>query len=283
MKIRPPRVANMFYPGNAYAARIKLEEMLKGIEEYNVEGRIYGAIVPHAGWDFSGSVALKVFYNIHKRVNPDVFVIFGAHTEGLYANCTMTDTLWETPFSQIEVDTQLANELLKKSNVLNDDERILYMEHSIEVQLPIIKYFFKDAKIFPIMPSCNEKAIELGYFLGKLVKEKEQTILIIGSTDLTHYGPNYDYYPYGIGANAVRKIKNDIDQRIITLMLNLEEDKIFEEVCKNRNACGSGAIAATIAAVKTMGATKGILLEYKSSYDVMPSNSFVGYAGIIFV
>lgn len=61
--------------------------------------------------------------------------------------------------------------------------------------------------------------------------------------------------------------------------------EIVREARENRNACGSGALAATVAAAEAMGANKGHLLEYTTSHDVMPEGEFrmaVGYAGIVY-
>jgi AmmeMemoRadiSam system protein B len=75
------------------------------------------------------------------------------------------------------------------------------------------------------------------------------------------------------------------DALIIELALRMRSVEITKETQRSLNACGSGALAATVAAVKAMGAEKGYLLEYITSHDVMPEGEFaiaVGYAGILF-
>ena len=75
------------------------------------------------------------------------------------------------------------------------------------------------------------------------------------------------------------------DRRMIELALSMKAGNILKEAERNRNACGPGALAATVAAASAMGAEKGRLIEYTTSYDVMPEGEFqmgVGYAGIVF-
>jgi AmmeMemoRadiSam system protein B len=38
---------------------------------------------------------------------------------------------------------------------------------------------------------------------------------------------------------------------------------------------------AAVAAAKAQGARKAALIDYYTSYDVMPNDSFVGYAGMV--
>ena len=108
--------------------------------------------------------------------------------------------------------------------------------------------------------------------------------VVIGSTDLTHYGDNYGFTPAGYGAAAQNWMKKN-DEHIVGLALTMRPDKILTEAALSHNACGPGAMAATVAAAKAMGAIEGTLLEYTTSYDVYPDGEFemaVGYAGIVF-
>jgi hypothetical protein len=107
-------------------------------------------------------------------------------------------------------------------------------------------------------------------------------IMVLGSTDLTHYGYNYAFTPKGVGKEAVDWVKNKNDKRVVDLMLEMDTEEIIRESLINSNACCSGAAATAIAAMKRMGATKGERLIYTTSYDIRPDNSFVGYVGAVF-
>jgi hypothetical protein len=106
----------------------------------------------------------------------------------------------------------------------------------------------------------------------------------IGSTDLTHYGPNYGFSPKGQGEAAERWVRDENDKPLIDQLLALDAATAVEHARANRSACCVGAAAAATAASKALGATRGELLSYATSNDVRPGgSSFVGYAGIVFV
>jgi AmmeMemoRadiSam system protein B len=120
-----------------------------------------------------------------------------------------------------------------------------------------------------------ERVAEISQSLGR-------DSLVLGSTDLTHYGFNYGYTPKGVGEKAVEWVKNDNDRRAVNLMVKMDEAAIISEAIENQNACCAGAVGAAIAAAKAFGAKKGEKIVYSTSYDVRPDNSFVGYVGIVF-
>jgi len=156
-------------------------------------------------------------------------------------------------------------------------------EHSIEVQAPFIKYLCPDAKIVPVAIPPDDSHVT-GRKIGEAVSGIGKKIVVVGTTDLTHYGAAYGFTPFGHGDKAKRLMREN-DRRMIELALNMKYAEIREEAERNGNACGPGALAATVAAARAMGADKGYLLEYTTSYDVMPEGEFrmaVGYAGIVF-
>jgi AmmeMemoRadiSam system protein B len=105
--------------------------------------------------------------------------------------------------------------------------------------------------------------------------------VVLGSTDLTHYGYNYAFTPKGSGPEAVQWVKNENDKRIVDLMVRMDEEGVISDAAKNHNACCAGAAASAIVAAKVLGARSAEALIYSTSYDVRPDSSFVGYAGIV--
>jgi hypothetical protein len=104
----------------------------------------------------------------------------------------------------------------------------------------------------------------------------------VGSTDLTHYGYNYGFLPKGTGEQALEWVKTVNDRRVVGLMVEMDDEQVINEALNNANACCSGAAAAAIAAARELGARKGKIIKYATSYDVHPDSSFVGYVGIVF-
>jgi len=287
--IRKPIKAGSFYPATKEECIEQIEKAIsRSFPSITLPLHIVGGIVPHAGWVYSGGTAGLVFKAIKEREKPNTFVMFSSvHVYGVNVPVMMAKGEWLTPMGSIEIDTNLADVVAKEAGALIELSPQPHLgEHSIEVQIPFISYLFPESKIVPIMCPTDLDSIEIGRIIGNIVKTLPQgEVIIIGSSDLTHYGDFYYFSPKGRGEKALQWVKEVNDRRIIELMLNLKPEEVIGEVNKNHNACGGGAIAATLAAVKELGIKKGVLLEYTTSYDVMPwgePGSFVGYAGVIF-
>ena len=275
--------ARQFYPGDCGE---QIERFLKGYKVPDVPAKAVGGIVPHAGWVFSGAVAAKVFKCISEKTDPDTFILLGAvHTWKPRGNSIYSRGSWATPLGDVQIDEKVAEALIEVlgEDIIEDPEAH-EGEHSLEVQVPFIKHLCPEAKIVPIAIPPDENAHTTGRLIGEAVSVMGKKIVVVGTTDLTHYGDAYGFIPYGYGEEA-KKHMRESDSRIIELALQLKSVAIRKEAQKSHNACGSGALAATVAAVKAMGAEKGHLLEYTTSHDVMPKGDFemaVGYAGILF-
>jgi AmmeMemoRadiSam system protein B len=115
-----------------------------------------------------------------------------------------------------------------------------------------------------------------------VAQAKGISIVAIGSTDLTHYGPNYGFMAKGGGPKSVEWVKKENDQGFITEALRMDGEGLLKHAAEHYSACSAGAAASAVATSKKLGAGKGMLLEYYTSYDIMPDDSFVGYAGIVY-
>jgi AmmeMemoRadiSam system protein B len=297
MLIREPAVAGMFYPRQADQCRAELQDCLAragdppgGAEPPGELGRIVGGVVPHAGWVCSGAVAGRVFQRIAEQRKPDVAVVFGAIHVPLYGPHAylFPSGAWETPLGLADVDGRLADRLGGQTGLLDADPHAHDREHSIEVEVPFIQHLLPETLIVPIMVPVNENAGALGAAIGRACKGYGVDAVFLASTDLTHYGPSYDFAPRGVGPDGLRWAKEVNDRRMIDLMLAMHEKAAVKEAMTNRNACGAGAIAATIAACKAFGAGRATLLEHTTSYEVLrerfnePMRDAVGYAAIVY-
>ncbi|PKL50549.1 MAG: AmmeMemoRadiSam system protein B [Planctomycetes bacterium HGW-Planctomycetes-1] len=292
MAARKPIVAGQFYPGSESQCRSEIADCISERPiTAKLPEKIVAGIVPHAGWTFSGDLAAMVFGAIEKaNKNVDTFVIFGAtHSHFGSAAAVYDKGSWFTPLGEIKIDDELAASIIKKSKGAQANCEAHKYEHSIEVQIPFIQYLFKNAKIVPIMTSPAEYAVRLGSDTAECIKSSpDKKIVCIGSTDLTHYGPRYGFNPQGNGEEGIKWAKDINDRAFIDLAIEMRAERILTESMENQNACGPGAAAATIAAAKTLGKTKGVLLAHTHSNEVMErkfgqsSSESVGYAAIVY-
>lgn len=226
------------------------------------ERKIKGAVVPHAGYIYSGPVASHVYSALANDGFPETFIIIGPNHTGYGSGVALTTESFNTPFGDVPVDKELATNLL--NTIIDNDINAHRYEHSIEVQLPFLQYIKKDFSFVPLCMGMQDykTAKEVGDIIKNAIKGRD--VVVIASSDFTHYEPK---------ASAERKDKMAIDA-----ILELDSKKLFETVKQNHiTMCGYGPVIAMLEAVN---GKKAILLKYATSGEVTPMNDVVGYAGI---
>lgn len=277
---RAPAVAGVFYPSDPrelyQLIELSFKEQRFGpghlppSEEFN-RRRIYGIVSPHAGYVYSGAVAANGYYET-SSMNFDRIVMIGPNHYGIGTGlATVRNGFWETPLGEVEVDSELASQIAENSGIVDFDELAHSRDHCLEVQLPFLQYIKKNQfKIVPIIMIMQDKVTssEIGESIAS--STRNLNTLLIASSDFTHYEPNDE---------AHRK-----DEELIKAILSLDISNFYTTFERlNVSACGYGAIASIMTAAKALGATKGELLKYATSGDVMgDTNNVVGYASIIF-
>ena len=113
------------------------------------------------------------------------------------------------------------------------------------------------------------------------IKKRHDKIGVIGSTDLTHYGMSYGFQPAGPGNRGLDWTRKN-DREILDYMIDQNLEKILEKGNEDRAACSAGASAFAAEWAALNGSENGELVDYYTSYDVHPGDSFVGYGGIIY-
>lgn len=275
--------AGSWYPGRESECRETIEDFSKScIPCPSGTGEMKGGIVPHAGWYYSGQVAFNVIKCLKDDNDPDLFIIFGRHLHPGSGNYIMAEGSWATPLGALEIAGDVAERLVSEFKFRVETSSRYEQDNTIELQLPFIKHLFPDVEILPIGAPPVPASIKIGERVAEIAEDMGKKILVLGSTDLTHYGFNYGYTPKGVGREAIDWVKEENDKKMIDLMLDMDAEGVISESLVNSNACCSGAVAAAIAAIKRMGALKGERLIYTTSYDIRPAESFVGYAGILY-
>jgi hypothetical protein len=273
----------MFYPQSERACRERVTSCLD-VEVEAVEGTIWGAMVPHAGWDFSGPTAGRVFSALDAQAPLETVILFGAlHRRGVNVPSLYGSGEWRTPLGALAIDEELAGLLLDEmEGDVVDRPRAHASEHSIEVQLPFIKYLFPKARVVPIAVSPLPRAHELGRAIAEVAKGLMRRIVAIGSSDLTHYGPRYGFTHAGTGSSGLEWMREN-DRRLLRLVEEMRASEVVEEAQAHRNACGAGAIAAAMGYALGRGADEGVLLHYTTSHEVMSmGQDAVGYGAAVF-
>lgn len=260
--MRTPAVSGMFYPGNAEALRKLIGELTP--EKAGSKIDAMGVVVPHAGYAYSGGMAATVYSSIE---GAPTFVILGPKHTWEGSAVAVSTQPWQTPLGIVDVDHELIDML--PNGIIDHDEVAHRREHSIEVQIPFLQYFFKDFKIVPIAiglqdyETVKEVAGELTAAIGKYPEK----VVIVASSDFTHYEP-------------VEVVKRK-DHLLIEKIEKLDIPGFYDELASlNSTCCGYGPISAMMLSCKRRGAKKAELLAYATSGDVTGDSEVVGYAGL---
>jgi hypothetical protein len=269
-----------WYPVDKKECQREIESYLEGWSPAQLQLKGLGGIVPHAGWYFSGKLAARVFHVLKLKSRAEVVVLYGGHLSTEDLPRIVTEEACETPFGDIEIHEGFVKNLMKKMDIRKESPTS--GDNTIEIQLAMVKYFFPEAKLVAIRSPLSLKAETLGKEVAEIAKKEGISILAIGSTDLTHYGPNYGFLSKGIGPASVEWVKKENDKGFVDRALKMDAAGLLKHALENDSACSAGAAASAMATCKALGAEKGILLDYYTSYDIMPDDSFVGYAGIIY-
>ena len=274
MKIRRPAVSGMFYAGTVGELQEQIgwcykHELGPGtIPQVNNEGprKIVAMVVPHAGYYYSGPVAAHAYKELAEDGIFDTAVILGPNHTGYGDPVSVwAEGSWSTPLGEAEVDKKLAQRLL--GDVVKADERAHIHEHSIEVQLPWLQYLYGKVRIVPIAMMAQD--LETARIVGKSIGKVGGNLVVIASSDLTHYEP--------------QSVAMEKDSSVIEAIIALDEEELYE--CCERlgcTMCGYGPVAAAIVASKEMKSEKASLLKYATSGDTSGDFSrVVGYGSIV--
>lgn len=220
---------------------------------------------------FSGPVAASAYFELAQDGKPDTVVLLGPnHTGYGSALSLMREGIWKTPLGDIEIDSKLADAILKETSIVDVDETAHRYEHSIEVQLPFLQFIYGNT--FKIVPICYlmqnyDSAVEVGRALVEALDATNTAV--IASSDMTHYEP---------AKSAASK-----DQAALKAVSALDAKGFYDTVEKlNITACGYAPITSLLTYAKGVNA-KATVLNYHNSGDITgDSSSVVGYAAVVF-
>ncbi|HOJ50333.1 MAG TPA: AmmeMemoRadiSam system protein B [Spirochaetota bacterium] len=269
------RLTSGWYPKE----KRKCEEEIKEFSSYyqNVQGYKRGGLVPHAGWFFCGKLICGVIQILkNNNPDPDLICVIGGHLTSNSPVLYLGYSEAETPLGNIKIDkvaTEWITERLEFKCLEPNNG-----DNTVEIVLPFVKYFFPDVPIIGFRAPSSKLSIKLGNIIRDYADKNNLNLITIGAADLTHYGPNYDFMPAGFGKSGIEWARNN-DKKLIDRILSLDAESVLSLANSEYSSCSPGPIASLIEFSKE---SKPFLLDYYTSYDIYPSDSFVGYVGILF-
>ncbi|MBI3991962.1 MAG: AmmeMemoRadiSam system protein B [Candidatus Lambdaproteobacteria bacterium] len=250
-------------------------------------------IAPHAGWVYSGRLAAQVFECLVPDPALELVVVLGGHLGRRDAVVAMVQGTWQTPFGDFAIYEGFTGELAAQPRVVIEDEARHAPDNSVELQLPLARRRYPRASLLPLRVPPSELAIGLGRALGGHLRRSGLRWVLVASTDLTHYGPNYDFEPQGRGPAASQWMTRN-DQAFIDAVRSGSAEQVLSTANACRNACSAGAVAALCACANSCADAERSageaatprrfeLLEHTSSAEAPPHSTVnvVGYMGAV--
>lgn len=271
---RPPAVAGTFYPKDGADLAREIErcfESERGPGELPArhrtpERRLRAAIVPHAGYRFSGPIAAHAFAAIAAERPPEHVLILGVDHHGAARGPSLSGEPWSTPLGVVGNDPQLVDALTTAP--IRRDDAAHAREHSIEVELPFLQYVLPDPTFTALMVPYDSYArlAEVGEAVRVGIEGRD--VLVLASTDFSHY----------IAADEAHRL----DHRAIDQILQGRAAGLYETVAAHDiSMCGIAPTTVLLAALEDEALTPR-LLRWGHSGEAEPMHEVVGYAALVF-
>ncbi len=258
-------VSGQFYPAEK---DILLKDVTGMIPDGDKIVDAIGAIVPHAGYMYSGAVAGAVYSRLKSKTT---YIVLSPNHTGYGAQFAISSESWHTPLGEVWIDGELVEAVMKNDSPLSLDEEAHREEHSVEVQLPFIQKTSPEAKIVPITMQYGNIS-ELKVISDAIIFAVEdigRKCVVLASSDMTHY--------------ECRESAKEKDALAIGKILDLDSEGLFDIVRNNNiSMCGVVPVTVMLMCANRLKAKKAELVKYADSGDVTgDTDQVVGYAGVI--
>ncbi len=276
-KVRHPAVAGTFYardPGPLHRQVLDCFRPPRGPGGLHTppNGRegpgkpLVAGVVPHAGLVYSGPIAAHFYHLLGAEPLHPTVLLFGVNHHALGSLFSVTDEDWRTPLGVVRTDASLVEDLV--GGPIELDPLAQRAEHSIEVQLPFLQVLYPQGgfSIVALQVTFADFAElrALGQHVARVVRGRD--VLLVASTDLTHYLPVEE--------------ANRWDSMALAALETLSARRLYDTVVENRiSMCG---IAPTTALLATLEGSehRAQLLSRGTSADAEPMDQVVGYASL---
>ncbi len=265
--VRRAAFAGRFYPREAPILRQALQQY---IPDTPPRFDAKAVLAPHAGYMYSGAVAGAVYAAV--RLPRRFIILCPNHTGQGAPVAIMSQGEWETPLGTVSIDSQLAHCIRSESFIVQENALAHRGEHALEVHLPFLQYFLGgEFQFVPISVGTRryESLHDLGRALAAAIREVQEPVLLIASSDMNHFEP-------------VERTRAK-DEKAIEAMSRLDSRELHRVVTEDGvSMCGYGPAVAVIEAGLELGARSAELVRYSHSGEVNGDySSVVGYAGMV--
>ncbi|UCD85855.1 MAG: AmmeMemoRadiSam system protein B [Deltaproteobacteria bacterium] len=269
--VKQPVVSGQFYPAGREQLSSMIRLYLSSASLIDLEGKLLGMMVPHAGYVYSGPVAAYVYRQLGTRSYRQIVVIAPSHYAPFPGVSALDMESYRTPLGVIPIDREVIKKLIASRDWIRYEPRLYEKEHSLEVQLPFLQRTLSDFKLIPLVmgdsspPLCRELAGVLLETLGT------EGVLYLASSDMSHYF-TYDR-------------AKEMDELTLEEMKSLDTEKLFQLQFEGKSQlCGLGPVMTIMELFQKAGGSNVKVLHYANSGDVTGDKGrVVGYGAVAFL
>jgi hypothetical protein len=243
-----------WYPGQ----RSELEALLDRLFDSSLKRtgpsllpRPLGFVVPHAGLEYSGTVAASAYRHLQSAKPERVFILGFTHSGGRPGVSIPDIEAFETPLGTVKVDRAAAQKLAYGGQFAMVVEDQL-CDHSVEIQLPLLQRAVAGAAVVPLYvgPLSEAGRHAAAQTLAEHVRPGD---VLLASSDLTHYGRSFGYQPFPAGPDVERRLFQ-LDSRVIDAAGSLDPSLFLETLHEfDSTVCGYAPIALLLETIGLLG------------------------------
>lgn len=265
-------MAGQFYAGSGAELARQIERCFldpRGpgalpVRHRSANRRVRAAIVPHAGFDYSGPIAAHAYARIAAERPPESVLILGVDHHGRGTGPVLSDRAWLTPLGPTPADHDLVRALAMPPVRIDEDAQA--EEHSIEVQLPFLEYVIPHPRFAALQVRFTsfDQLLEVAKVVRSAIQDRD--VLLLASTDFSHY----------VSARTAERL----DRLAIDAILARDARLLYETVAENEiSMCGIAPTTVLLATLADENLTAR-LLRWGHSGEAQPMREVVGYAAL---
>jgi len=258
--------------------RRAIESYLEQTEDPEIDEPIIGLIAPHLDYERGWPNFAAAYYGLNGAELPDRVVILGTNHFGLGDGVVGTTYGFQSPMGACPADTAVTDKLAETFGKAYTIDQLDHLpEHSIELHLPWIQYFFGNVPVVAaLVPDPLAEMIEddqservsTDDFLTTLRSALDDVggkTFFIASSDLSHVGPQFGE-PRPVDDQRRFDVERH-DRDMLSKYMTGDADEFLSAMRWNRNPtrwCSVGNMSALLSLIepKTLE-----MIDYRQACD----------------
>ena len=234
-RVRPPIVDGLFYPARSDQLSVLVDQLLSS--SLTPQGSCFAAVSPHAAYELAGPVMASAFRAVARRTARSLVLVGPVHRDPQSGFFLPESERFATPLGEIEVDQQIASELVARDPAFVRNDIFHLEEHCLEVQIPFLARLFPGVGVVPILVGSRGPAAvaSLSAGLAAVMERNPESTVVIVSSNMASYMTGKDTDGESSAMESLMAAAN-------------WRELVAAEEKKRISACGATAIAALLRA-----------------------------------